>query len=191
MNFKKILFILQASLLLAFFFSISLASASEVTGNLSSSGVSHATVPSGTTGGGSTVTGTFGGGTSSSGSTIAGTVTGGSGGGGGGGGGGSGSNSFGGSVLGAETSTILASNSTSGSYLTDSAGYDRVLAQANGEDIVLDANAQGLTDQNTDQTAFAGGSSTGGYSWLWWLLGIILLITLGYYLFREKDQKAQ
>jgi len=80
---KKVLIVLKSLMVLTLLIA-SVANASEVTGTLSSAGVSSVST---TTSGGSEVTGTFGGGASSgNGGTITGTVGGGSSSGGGGGG---------------------------------------------------------------------------------------------------------
>jgi hypothetical protein len=157
----------------------SVASASEVTGTLSSSGVSSQQTGGGSTNGsdGSAVTGTIGG---SSANTLSGTVSGGSSGGGAAGIGGNTSVSGGtlatnlpGLVLGAETGPMVSSSV---------AGRAPVAPQGvtGGNAATVLASTQGPTSQGAGQLAAVAASGTGiSLGWFW--LALLLLLVAAVY----------
>ncbi len=193
MKLKKILSISNTVLLLLALFSFSAANAAEITGTLSSAGVSHITTSQGETG---TLAGTVTGGSG----TIGGSTSGGSGGGSTGGSSLTGSVTGGGSngqlattivpagsVLGAATGPTDYSNPSNG-------GSD--LAQANTGDVSTSTDysdatilASSTADQNSNQLAAVGASGFDLGTWSLWILLLLALIVIIYYIYKRYSRE--
>jgi hypothetical protein len=172
MNLKKIILISKVSLFVLTFSFVSAAYASEVTGSLSSAGV--------TSGGSSVVTGTFGGGTS----IVSGTVTGGNFSGGGGGGNFIAATLPSGSVLGVATENAPVSTGDIN---------DGTALQVGGGDLATATTITPLSapvvsnNLNTNQLAAVDTSGISLGAWYWWVIILLLLVVLGYYQYRRYE----